>query len=436
MHREQSYFVEYHTQYGMELNWTIPFFIARNAQRACPHKRLDKITSEMERKKGGKRMNEARVFEDSYRGIFRDQDDFLACLKRIQENSFWKRRKAKNLRLVAISEGSQMAEEMKERYISDGLDEDIITDTIVNTGLLLKDKNEYYPVRGCAIKSILDRAGIQGNGLKRVEKNVYARILNDLLKVANGEALIRFSEGKVSAVLSGDCNDYSVLDVEEIFLHSVDYLNGNFKGCQYLGGFYEHNMVSALWELSGEDELLEAYKEELRLHGKSIDEMKPMVRITTSDTGAGGANIFPMLVSGKENTTINLGEPLRLEHRYGNDITEFDQQLKQLYSKYQLATGKLIKLLKIDIMNPVNCMRGVMDKLKIPKKYQAEAVELFKAQQGEDPCTAHDIYYGISEILYMLTCEGEEGSRITRMEEVIARALSMNWEEFDIPGTY
>lgn len=428
--------MEYHTQYGMELNWTIPFFIARNAQRACPHKRLDKITSEMERKKGGKRMNEARVFEDSYRGIFREQDDFLACLKRIEENSFWKRRKAKNLRLVAISEGSQMAEEMKERYISDGLDEDIITDTIVNTGLLLKDKNEYYPVRGCAIKSILDRAGIQGNGLKRVEKNVYARILNDLLKVANGEALIRFSEGKVSAVLSGDCNDYSVLDVEEIFLHSVDYLNGNFKGCQYLGGFYEHNMVSALWELSGEDELLEAYKEELRLHGKNIDEMKPMVRITTSDTGTGGANIFPMLVSGKENTTINLGEPLRLEHRYGNDITEFDQQLKQLYSKYQLATGKLIKLLKIDIMNPVNCMRGVMDKLKIPKKYQAEAVELFKAQQGEDPCTAHDIYYGISEILYMLTCEGEEGSRITRMEEVIARALSMNWEEFDIPGTY
>lgn len=420
----------------MELNWTIPFFVARNAQRACPHKRLDKITSEMERKKGGKRMNEARVFEDGYRGIFREQDDFLACLKRIEENSFWKRRKAKNLRLVAISEGSQMAEEMKERYISDGLDEDIITDTIVNTGLLLKDKNEYYPVRGCAIKSILDRAGIQGNGLKRVEKNVYARILNDLLKVANGEALIRFSEGKVSAVLSGDCNDYSVLDVEEIFLHSVDYLNSNFKGCQYLGGFYEHNMVSALWELSGEDELLEAYKEELRLHGKNIDEMKPMVRITTSDTGAGGANIFPMLVFGKENTTINLGEPLRLEHRYGNDITEFDQQLKQLYSKYQLATGKLIKLLKIDIMNPVNCMRGVMDKLKIPKKYQAEAVELFKAQQGEDPCTAHDIYYGISEILYMLTCEGEEGSRITRMEEIIARSLSMNWEEYDIPGTY
>lgn len=381
-------------------------------------------------------MNETSVFKDGYRGCFREQDDFLAWLKRIGNNSFWKRRKVKNLRLVAITEGSTVAEEMREKYVSEGKDEEIISDTIVNTGLLLKDRSEYYPVRGCAIKSILDRAGIAGNGLRRVEKSVYARILNDLLKVANGEALIRFSEGKVSAVLSGDCNDYSILDVEEIYMHAVDYLSSNFKGCNYLGGFYEHNMVSALWELSGEDELLEAYQEELKLHGKTVDEMKPMVRITTSDTGNGGANIYPMLVSGAENTTINLGNPLRLEHRYGNDITEFDQQLKQLYAKYQLATGNLIKLLKIDIMHPVNCMRGVMDKLKIPKRYQAEAVELFKAQQGEDPCTAHDIYYGISEILYMLACDGEEGSRITRMEETIARALSMNWEEYDIPGTY
>lgn len=47
-------------------------------------------------------------------------------------------------------------------------------------------------------------------------------------------------------------------------------------------------MASALWELSGEDGLLDAYKKELDLHGKAPDEMKPVVRITTSDTGSGG----------------------------------------------------------------------------------------------------------------------------------------------------
>ncbi len=194
-------------------------------------------------------MNETRVFADGYRGVFQKQEDFLECLKSIGRNSFWERRNSKNLRLVAITSGSKVEEELKEKYADEGLDEDIITDTIINTGLLLKVRNQYYPVRSCAIKSILDRAGISGAGLRRVEKSVYARILNDCLKVAKGEALLRISEGKVSAVLGGDCHDYAVLDMEQVFLHSVDYLTGNFKGCSYLAGFYEHDMASALWEL-------------------------------------------------------------------------------------------------------------------------------------------------------------------------------------------
>ncbi len=38
-----------------------------------------------------------------------------------------------------------------------------------------------------------------------------------------------------------------VLDMEQIILHSVEYLNNNYKGCRYIGGFYEHDMASALW---------------------------------------------------------------------------------------------------------------------------------------------------------------------------------------------
>ena len=150
-------------------------------------------------------MNETRVFADGYRGVFQKQEDFLECLKSIGRNSFWERRNSKNLRLVAITSGSKVEEELKEKYADEGLDEDIITDTIINTGLLLKVRNQYYPVRSCAIKSILDRAGISGAGLRRVEKSVYARILNDCLKVAKGEALLRISEGKVSAVLLCPC---------------------------------------------------------------------------------------------------------------------------------------------------------------------------------------------------------------------------------------
>ena len=211
-------------------------------------------------------MNEVRVYEDNFRAVFTRQEDFLSCINKIGSNSFWERRKAKNLRLIPLTDGSKAAEELREEYVRDGMDENIISDTIQNTGLLIRLKDKCYPVRACAIKSILDRAGISGNGLRRVEKSVYARILNDCLKATNGEALVRVSESKVSAVLGGDCHDYAILDTEQIFLHAVEYLNKNFKGCQYLGGFYEHDMVSALWELSDNDELLDAYRNELEFH--------------------------------------------------------------------------------------------------------------------------------------------------------------------------
>ena len=71
--------------------------------------------------------------------------------------------------------------------------------------------------------------------------------------------------------------------------------------------------------------------------------MKPVVRITTSDTGSGGANIFPMLVSGKENTTISLGSPLKLGHRNGRSLSEFDDQLKLLYAAEEQEKAEEMK---------------------------------------------------------------------------------------------
>ncbi len=225
-------------------------------------------------------MNGARVFEDAYSGVFREQEDFFSCLHEIMGKSLWIRQKVRNLRLVPIIAGSTFEKELRSQYTEDGMDDGIITDTIANTALMLKYRGDMLPVRDCAIKSILDRAGIQGSGLRRVERNVYARILNDVLKVTKGEALLRISEGKVSAVLSGDCNDYAILNMEDIFLHTMQYLQEEFEG----------------WS-----------------------------------------------------------------------------------------------------------------------------------------CTAHDIYFAISEILFMLECEGASGSRIAKMEEQIARALSMNWAEYDFP---
>ena len=379
-------------------------------------------------------MNEARMYADGFETMFAKQEDFMAFLKQIGRVSSWDRRRSKDLRLIAFEADSKIAGELQEQYDRNGQDPGIFEDTLQNTGMLLKVKRQYYPVRSCAIQSILNRAGISGPALRKVDKNVYARILNDCLKVAKGDALLRFSAGKVSAVLGGDGHDYAVLDMEQIFAMSVEYLQKTFPGCSYLGGFYDHTRASAIWEIGGEEKLLSVYKAELAAYGLNPTDMelKPVIRVTTSNTGDSGVNIYPMLMFGAGKKSIALGDPLRLEHKNGATLQKFEEQLKLTYGKYQLAVGKLSRLLMIPIYHPINCMVGVMKRLDVPKRYAMEAADMFKSQYGEDPCTAHELYYGISEVIFMLETEGESGSRITKMEEKIARALGINWKDYDL----
>lgn len=375
------------------------------------------------------------MYADNYSRQFNAQEEFFDCLKAIGGKSRWERKRSKDLRLVAFTdEDSKIARELKERYEQEGLDTGILTDTMENTRLVLKAKDQYYPVRSCAIKTILDRAGISGAVLNRLDKNVYARILNDCLKITKGESLLRISDGKVSAVHGGDCCDYSILDMEQIFVHVVEFLKNTFPGAEFIGGFYDHTRASGLWELTRNDELLGAYKAELQNCGLDADEMKAAVRVSTSDVGTSGANLYPMLLCGPRQNTIALGDPLKLSHENGATLMQFDKQLGLLFGKYQAAVKNLTKLLGILINNPSNCMIGVMRKVKVPKRYITEAVNLFTAQNGDVSCTAHEIYCGMSEVIFMLTCEGENGGRIAAMEEKLARALALDWREFDVPG--
>ena len=81
-------------------------------------------------------------------------------------------------------------------------------------------------------------------------------------------------------------------------------------------------------------------------------------------------------------------------------------------------------------------MLGVCKRIGISKKLAYDAAEQFEAQNGDLPCTAHDIYHGISEIVFMVTCSGATGTKIVKMEETVAKALSVRWESYDIPGTF
>lgn len=378
-------------------------------------------------------MENTMIYADSYAAQFAHEMEFLGFLKDREKNARWETKRSKDIRFIALEENSKVATELQESYAKEGA-EGILTDTMENTRLLLKARDAVYPVRTCAVKTILDRARISGNALNKVEKPVLARILNYCLKVASGDALLRFSEGKISALHGGDASDYAVLEIPELFQRTVDYLQANFPGCTFAGGSYDHSMVTAIWELTNQDDLVKDYKKALDFHGVSYTEIKPALRLSSSDVGVSGANLYPTLFAGKDYGTITLGSPLKLEHKAGATMEKFDDQLVMIYSQYMRAIRNLTDLLKIEISNPVNCMAGVCKRIGITKKLAFEAIELFRAQHGEVSCTAHDIYYGICSVIFTLQCNGANGSKLALMEETIARALSIRWHDYDYPG--
>lgn len=376
-------------------------------------------------------MNDTQVYADGFCKSFAGEGDFLDFLKSRKDKTTWKTETSSDLRFEALVKDTARTDAIVDDYRSMGKEE-IITDTLDGTQLVLKTGNECIPVRNCAIKTILERARISGNALSKVEKSVFAKILNHCLKVADGQALLKVADDKVSAVHGGDKSDYSILEMSELFTKTSEYLNDNFNDAKYAGGFFDHSMVTAVWSLDGNEELVETYKELLSLHSVSCRELKASVRLTTSDVGISGANLYPSLIVDGKN--IPLGSPLKLEHKNGATMNDFEKKLDMLYSQYDLAIGKLENLISLTIKNPTNTMIGVMSKIGIPKKYGAPALEKFNAIYGSGMCTAHDIYYAIAEVVFLMQCAGESGVKVTQMEETVARALNVKWQEFDIPG--
>lgn len=372
-------------------------------------------------------MSEARVFADNFHRTFAQEGELMRFLENRTKNASWIRKPTKELRLIPVDNAK----------VQNVMEEDLLEDTKQHTQLVMRMRDEYYPVRSCAIQTILKRAGISGSGLNRLEIANYARVINMCLQKAKGESLIRIADGKVSATHGGDYCDYKILDTEAVFQETINYLNKMFPGYAYYpgSGSFDHSLVTAMWELNGQPELLTSYQQALDEHGIQIQVYAPALRLITSDVAAKSVTLYPMLICDSHNQTLNLGKPIRLEHSGTADIMKFKEMLKLIYSRYQDAIADVEKLLDIPIRYPKNCLTGVLKKLAIGKKLGSKVAESFVARFGEGPTSAHELYYALSEASFIAACEGLSSTRILQIEEEITKALHYDWSEFDLYGT-
>ena len=361
-------------------------------------------------------------YRDQYAKRFRTLADFLDYHSATEATDQWQLQALRDLKVIPLPEDRQQLAAAAAAY---GIDEGILADTHRNSQLLLKVGGCYHALRGCALQSLCSRARISGESLYRLKPARRARILNWCLALYKDRGQVYISHDKVSAVHS---KDYCRLPVTELMEALTNSLTGRFRGFVFEEGYADAAVSSATFRLL-DNSVLDAYRSELKAMGKDDDGLCPGLRFVTSNTAVSSAGVRTYIC--RHGRKLWIGTPVQVAHRHGNNVRTFAEYTNMLYPKFVHTARALQALLHIQLEYPVRAMELVMDKIGIPKKLAASALQLFQARNGINAATAHDVYWGIAEVLFLARSEDMDQASIFALEDKTARALHIRWTDYD-----
>ena len=369
--------------------------------------------------------------QDAYFATFPSFAELFGYQKQVNDRSTWTHCAVNQLHVEPLNRNSSCYPALKE--FAPGVSQEAVEDSFNNLGLAIRFDQKLYPVRETAYKSLLDRAKISGSGLNKLTKDELAQVLNTFLGHFRSEALVLVRDEKISAVHSGDEADYSILPIDRLLNVLQSKLGDRFPGNVFEGGYSDHAITSAAWSLPDQKEdLIGAYARLLASKGKSAmaSRLMPGVRFLTSDTGISSAKVAALLLGAQQ--PIHIGSCLAVDHRHNASITDFDHALDQLFAQFGESMARLQHLLEIELDYPVNAMTRVCKKLSMPKKAAVEAIAMYEMTYGGGPATAHDVFLAMQEIPFIMKTSGAPESKLLALEENMARALSLNWDDYDL----
>ena len=369
--------------------------------------------------------------QDSYYANFTSYLSMLAYHKDQTKNSQWKKSQVRNLGVEPLDSSSPLFSDLSA--FAAGTSQDAVQDTARNLGLAMRVDGELYPVRMTAYKSLLDRAKIGGTALPKLPRKILAETLNACLQLYSSDALILIRDEKISAVHSGDTVDYSILPIDELIVTLKHKLDARFPDNEFESGYCDHSLTGASWTMPKQKEdLLGTYSRMLAAQGKTklADKLIPGVRFITSDTGIASAKVSALLVGGAH--PIHIGGCISVDHRHGTKISDFEKELDQLFAQFGKSIGQLQNLLNIQLDYPINAMTRICKKFSMPKKAALEAIAMFEMAIGSSGATAHDVFMAMQEIPFILKTENTPEAKMLTIEENMARALTINWKEYDL----
>ena len=397
-------------------------------------------------------MSKEKQILDTFETTFSSYEEMHDYHHENTQNSIWRKAKIGSFNafpLVRDSDG-----EIKNGLMCnpDQVSKEAIDDTADNTriGLRLKllpeyngeglftetvyeEEIVYIPLRDAAVRSMLDRAKISGFSLQKLSPLDLCFVLNKCFELyPDSESIVLIRDEKITACHS---DGYAVLPVDELLDALVTSLEENFGVVDFTKGYTSHSFVTADFSLKHATNMLKSYTDKLKKMGRTAmaDNLVPAVKFSSSDTGVSAARCTAYLTG--NGAPIAIGSALEVEHKGKASVASFGTKVDQLFAQFDKSLAKLEKLMDIDIIYPISCMERVCRYLKLPKKASLEAVSQFEMTNGDEPCTAHDIYLALQEVPYLYrTGSDVKVSQLTvfNYEENVARALSIDWKQHDV----
>ncbi len=307
-------------------------------------------------------------------------------------------------------------------------------------------KKVMYPLRYTAFGHVQDRAGISGRSInslrdksraKEMSPKTRCKCLNYGLQLYKDSTYVLVRDGKVTAMLSGDANDYAVMPTTKLISILESELISTFSGLDFITGNTSHEITSLYYRILDSD-LEENLSNMLQSYGMLIDNVIVSVRLSTSDVGLSAAKLTPLLsYDGK--SFIPFGKPLGVEHKGGNKaIPMFEDITGRLLASFRDNLDNITRMMNVRINSPERCFKNVYGHLKL-RGFTSELRKCCERIRAEHrhTCTAFDIYWYLNEMLFAYEQNHKHNSQLVnpfdmiKAQETITQVMFLDLTSFD-----
>lgn len=387
------------------------------------------------------KIKQKTILKDREERLFKDFNSLMEFLKNQNAESIWKCCYISEIETRPIMNCElNMKNIRQDQKISENCPDDAIKDCMKKMKLALSfpyETMECYPLSDIAYASLSERAGVGGRSISTFEDNGRLNEMapenkSDIFNYCfplykNAKCLVLLRDNKVLAVLSGDSNDYSILEANRL----LDTLNCNlaleFPNYQFKEATVSQEYVVAKFMLHDQDSE-NRYLDIVHKFGlHDITTAKAEVLFVTSDVGLSAAKIIPMINTNQG--TFPIGKAISLSHKNNATISKFDDLCSMIMSLYKDSIENVENLAKTRIKHSAGCLRAIAFYLGLPRK-----ASLIVAENLTGEMTAYHIFYYLNEI--MAEHERQKPMNIKaklRMQEDIAKAIFLRFSEFDHP---